>query len=108
MFAQIDQTYFYRVRASSIDGLSDFSQYDTGYLQIDNSEYTHSFEWSADGKSRRGEKQAVRMVNLPTLGGVTIDNEGFVYVTSNSYKIQKFTSEGVFVDSWGIDNNAPG
>ena len=38
--------------------------------------------------------------------GIAVDGSGFVYVTdSGNYRIQKFTSDGVFVTKWGSQGN---
>jgi len=33
--------------------------------------------------------------------GIAADEEGFVYVTGLSHRVQKFTSDGRFVSTWG-------
>ncbi len=33
--------------------------------------------------------------------GITVDEEGFVYVTGLNHRVQKFTSDGQFVTTWG-------
>ena len=41
--------------------------------------------------------------------GVAVASDGSVYVTdSGNHRIQKFTSEGVFVSKWGTEGTGDG
>lgn len=46
--------------------------------------------------------------------GVCIDNNGYAYVADggydglSNYRVQKFTTDGVFVDKWGTQGSGPG
>ncbi len=82
--AQVDRIYFYRVRTSSTDGLSDFSPYDTGYILINTSDYGYSEEWGTYG-TKDGE------FDVP--GDIAIKN-GYIYVSDReNNRVQVFLEE---------------
>ena len=47
------------------------------------------------------------LFNVPH--GIAIDTNSFVYVAdTENHRIQKFTSEGVFISVWGSEGSGPG
>ncbi|PCJ79036.1 MAG: hypothetical protein COA56_02365 [Dehalococcoidia bacterium] len=65
-----------------------------------NRTYEFSLKWGTEGM---GDGQ----FNAPA--GVAVASDGSVYVTdSGNHRIQKFTSEGVFVSKWGTEGEGDG
>ncbi len=95
----IDNTYFYRVRSSDEDGLSDFSQYDTGYLQIETPEYAYSNQWGSDGT---GDSEFA----YPE--GIAIKNGKIYVIDRNNHRVQVFSEDRTFLFEFGSYAFPPG